>query len=66
VGRKPTSKEVRDLIFQMMAENPGWGAPRIHGELLMLFGRFRKNDFPLDETSHHKPGSSQALAYFSA
>ena len=36
VGRKPTSKEVRDLIFQMMAENPAWGAPRIHGELLML------------------------------
>ena len=36
VGRKPTSKEVRDLIFQMVAENPGWGAPRIHGELLML------------------------------
>src|SRR5262250_2701357 len=36
VGRKPTSKEVRVLIFQMMAENPGWGAPRIHGELLML------------------------------
>jgi putative transposase len=36
VGRKPTSKEVRDLIFQVMAENPGWGAPRIHGELLML------------------------------
>src|SRR5215469_284204 len=36
VGRKPTSKEARDLIFQMMSENPGWGAPRIHGELLML------------------------------
>ena len=35
-GRRPTSKEVRDLIFQMMAENPSWGAPRIHGELLML------------------------------
>src|SRR5262250_3771542 len=48
IGRRSTSKEVRDLIFQMMAENPGWGAPRIHG------------------TSHHKPGSSQALAYFSA
>jgi putative transposase len=30
------SKEVRDLIFQMVAENPTWGAPRIHGELLML------------------------------
>ena len=36
LGRRPTSKEVRDLIFQMVAENPTWGAPRIHGELLML------------------------------
>jgi len=36
IGRRQTSKEVRDLIFQMMAENPSWGAPRIHGELLML------------------------------
>ena len=36
VERKKVSKEVRDLIFQMVAENPTWGAPRIHGELLML------------------------------
>jgi putative transposase len=36
VGRRQTSKEVRDLIFRMVAENPTWGAPRIHGELLML------------------------------
>jgi putative transposase len=34
-ARKKRS-EVRDLIFQMVAENPTWGAPRIHGELLML------------------------------
>jgi putative transposase len=26
---------MRDLIFKMVAENPTWGAPRIHGELLM-------------------------------
>ena len=36
VGRRRTSKEVRDLIFRMVAENSTWGAPRIHGELLML------------------------------
>jgi putative transposase len=36
IGGRQTPKEVRDLIFQMVTENPSWGAPRIHGELLML------------------------------
>jgi hypothetical protein len=36
VGRKITSKEMRNLIFRMVAENPTWDAPRIHGELRML------------------------------
>jgi putative transposase len=36
VGRRQTRKEVRELIFLMVVENPTWGAPRIHGELLML------------------------------
>ena len=35
-GRKAVSKEIRALIFRMAAENPTWGAPRIHGELLKL------------------------------
>jgi putative transposase len=35
-GRKRISKYVRELIFQMVAENPTWGAPHIHGELLKL------------------------------
>src|SRR6476620_4906716 len=35
-GRKRVSKEVRALIFRMVAENPTVGAPRIHGELLKL------------------------------
>jgi putative transposase len=36
VGRRRTPKQVRELIFQLVAENPTWGAPRIRGELLML------------------------------
>lgn len=36
VGRRRISNEVHELIFRMVAENPAWGAPRIHGELLML------------------------------
>src|SRR5260221_12877376 len=35
-ARRQTSKEVQELIFRMVVENPTWGAPRIHGELLML------------------------------
>ena len=30
------SREVRALIRRMCLSNPGWGAPRIHGELLKL------------------------------
>ncbi len=33
IGRRQTPKQVRQLIFRMVAENTTWGAPRIHGEL---------------------------------
>src|ERR1044071_5314768 len=36
VGRPPVGRELRALIRRMSAENPLWGAPRIHGELLKL------------------------------
>jgi putative transposase len=35
-GRKRLAREIRNLIFRMVAENPTWGAPRVHGELLIL------------------------------
>jgi hypothetical protein len=35
-GRPKVSKEVIALIKQMTTENPKWGAPRIHGELMKL------------------------------
>ena len=36
VGRPKIDREIRDLIRRMNHENPLWGAPRIHGELMML------------------------------
>ena len=35
-GRPVVLREVRDLIRKMCRENPTWGAPRIHGDLLKL------------------------------
>ena len=46
VGRRPTSKEVRDLMFQMVAENPSWGAPRIHENFSCSVLMFPKEPFP--------------------
>jgi len=35
-GRPKVPEEARNLIRRMRTENPTWGAPRIHGELLLL------------------------------
>jgi len=36
IGRPRINQEIRILIRKMRVENPGWGAPKIHGELLKL------------------------------
>ncbi len=43
-GRLKISIEIRNLIKAMAKENPTWGAPRIHGELLAL-------NIEIDETT---------------
>jgi putative transposase len=57
MGRKCVSKEVRELIFRMVAENPAWGAPRIHGELRML-------DFEISErqSSYRHAGARRSAS----
>ena len=35
-GRGKITLEIRELIQRMARENPTWGAPKIHGELLKL------------------------------
>ncbi len=35
-GRPAVPKEIRELIGMLSRENPLWGAPHIHGELLKL------------------------------
>jgi putative transposase len=35
-GRPKVTAEVRGLIRRLAADNPDWGAPKIHGELLKL------------------------------
>jgi hypothetical protein len=65
-GRKRISKEIRDLIYQVVRENPTRGAPRFHGELLMLgVDISRKNDFPLDAATAGRSRASQTLARLS-
>ncbi len=35
-GRPPKDKEIRDLIRKIANDNPSWGAPRVHSEMLKL------------------------------
>jgi putative transposase len=67
LGRKRVSKELRELIFRMVAENPTWGAPRIHGELLKLgFDLSERTVSRWVRKAPRNPESTRTLAGFSA
>ena len=58
VGRPRVSGEIRHLIVQMAGENFLWGAPRIHGELLMLgFQRLPSHGVALHACSKQTAGA---------
>ena len=56
-GRPKVSPEVRVLIRKMSLANSGWGAPRIHGELLKLGIDVGETSVALYMVRHRKPPS---------
>ncbi len=56
-GRPAVASEVRDLIRKMSRENPLWGAPHIHGELLKLGIEISETSVAKYMVRHRKPPS---------
>lgn len=56
-GRPPISPEVRNLILTMSRDNIGWGAPRIHGELQLLWIHVSQATVAKYMVRHPKPPS---------
>ena len=56
-GRPSVPQEVRNLIRMMSRNNPRWGAPRIHGELLKLGIQMTEPTVAKYMVRHRKPPS---------
>ena len=56
-GRPPVSAELRELIRRMSVANPGWGAPRIHGELGKLGIQVSETTVAKYMVRHRRPPS---------
>ncbi len=56
-GRRRIPKEIRDLIRTMSQDNPLWGAPRIHGELMKLGIAVSQGTVSKYMVRHQKPPS---------
>jgi hypothetical protein len=65
MGRKWVRRELRELIFRVVAENPIRGAPRIHGELKMLgFDISERSVLRLMRKAPRNPEPAKRLATF--
>ena len=56
-GRPQVDTELRALIRRMSVENPLWGAPRIHGELLKLGFEVAQSTVAKYMAKRHRPPS---------
>jgi hypothetical protein len=56
-GRPKVPQEVRDLIRMLSRNNPRWGAPRVHGELLKLGIEITEPTVAKYMVRHRKPPS---------
>src|ERR1700690_709692 len=56
-GRPQIETDLRALIRQMSMENPLWGAPRIHGELLKLGFEVAQSSVAKYMVKQHRPPS---------
>jgi hypothetical protein len=54
-GRPQIDTELRALIRRMSMENPLWGAPRIHGELLKLGFEVAQSSVAKCRAENHAP-----------
>jgi hypothetical protein len=63
--RKCVSRELRKVIFRMVADNATWGARRIHGELKMLgFDISERSVLRWMQKAHLNPGSAKQWKAF--
>jgi putative transposase len=62
-GRPSISKETRDLIRNMSRDNPLWGAPRIHSELLKLGIKVSQTSVAKYMVRHRRPPSQTWRAF---
>jgi putative transposase len=58
-GRPPKDKEIRDLIRKIANDNPCWGAPKVHSEMLKL--GYQVSERTVSRTMPKRPKDPDAI-----